>query len=177
MPTDLDAKLRVVIDKQEIHEVIMRYCRGIDRGDVPLVLSTFHEDAIDNHVGIEEIAHKQIPAALELAKTAVIWTMHSILNELVEVDGDVAMSESYFVAYHRMAYDGREVDWTLGGRYMDRMERRNGEWKIAYRTVIHDWSRFDDVATPPANLMQVGYLAKSHQGTRSKADLSYKFLS
>src|SRR5258705_13909652 len=90
MPRDLDAKLRVVIDKQEIHEVIMRYCRGIDRGDVDLVLSTFHEDAVDNHVGIEERVVVQVPKALELAKTAVIWTSHNITNQLVDVAGGAA---------------------------------------------------------------------------------------
>jgi hypothetical protein len=113
---------------------------------------------------------------MKLANTAVKWTMHTICNELVQVDGDEATSESYVLTYHRMDHEGREVDWTLGARYLDRLERREGEWRISRRTVVHDWSRFDDVAPPPNGLMRISYLANSHQGTRSKADLSYQFL-
>jgi hypothetical protein len=29
----------------------------------------------------------------------------------------------------------------FAGRYVDRFERREGEWRIARRTVVHDWSR------------------------------------
>ena len=41
--------LRVLLDKQEIHEVLMRYCRGIDRCDAELLHSVYHPDATDDH--------------------------------------------------------------------------------------------------------------------------------
>ena len=51
-----DDKVQLLIDKQEIYDALMRYCIGIDRGDLALVLSAFHDDALDNHIGIEERA-------------------------------------------------------------------------------------------------------------------------
>ena len=39
------------------------------------------------------------------------------------------------------------MDFWVGGRYMDRMEKRAGAWKIAYRVGITDWMRTD----PPSS--------------------------
>ena len=61
--------------------------------------------------------------------------------------------ETYFTAYHLMrakgdplagpgAYDG-EMDYFVGGRYVDRFECREGDWKIAIRTGLTDWMRLE----------------------------------
>jgi hypothetical protein len=96
---------------------------------------------------------------------------------LIEVDGDVARSESYLVAYHRVEHDGREFDSLLGARYVDRFERRSGEWRIAQRSVIVDWERFDEVQDPPAGLDLVSYFDQGHHGIRSHDDLSYQYVT
>ncbi len=47
--TDADtAHLRRIADKQDIHDVIMRFSRGIDRCDEALLRSCFHPDATDD---------------------------------------------------------------------------------------------------------------------------------
>ena len=53
-----------------------------------------------------------------------------------------------------------------GGRYIDRFEKRNGEWKIALRRLVMDW-RIEADATVWAK--------RSTQtvGTWDKSDLSY----
>jgi SnoaL-like protein len=73
--------------------------------------------------------------------------MHFVGNQLVEVDGDVARAESYCVAYHRRAASADEPasDLIIGLRYCDRLERRDGEWRIADRVCAMDWSRIDPV--------------------------------
>jgi hypothetical protein len=38
-----------LIDRQAIRDCLTRYCRGVDRLDRELVLSTYHPDAIDDH--------------------------------------------------------------------------------------------------------------------------------
>lgn len=43
----METRLRLLEDRQAIHEVILRYCRGVDRSDPDLILSAFHDDAID----------------------------------------------------------------------------------------------------------------------------------
>ena len=90
--------LRVLLDKQEIHEVLMRYCRGIDRCDAELLQSVYHPDSTDDHGLFKGRAADFIPWALK-ALVRDDGTSHYIANELIEVDGDVAHCESYFSAY------------------------------------------------------------------------------
>jgi ketosteroid isomerase-like protein len=173
---DLESGLRTLLAKQEIHEALMRYCRGIDRGDEHLVLSAFHEDARDNHTGVEELASARFPKSLALAKTTMKWTSHNICNELIQVHGDVAYSESYLLAFHRFEHEGRDLDWTLGARYVDRFEQRDGSWRIAHRTVVFDWQRFDEVIDPPAGVSQFTSFDQAEHGVRAPTDFSYRHL-
>jgi hypothetical protein len=170
---NFNSKLQDLIDKQEIQEALMRYCRGMDRSDAALALSAFHPDAMDNHTGFDAGVYERIPRVTELARTAVKHNQHNITNHYIEVNGDKASSEAYLVAFHRVPYKDGWIDWTLGARYLDKFERRNGEWRIAHRTVVHDWSTSTPVLPHPEGLMQATYLEKSHQGKRSKDDLSY----
>jgi hypothetical protein len=55
---------------------------------------------------------------------------------------------------------------TAGGRYVDRFERRAGQWKIAERTVVVDWQRVDRVHEPDASQLTLGL--------RSRQDLAYR---
>ena len=48
----IEARLRLIEDRQAIHDVIVRYCRGVDRSDPDMVAAAFHDDAIDNHFGV-----------------------------------------------------------------------------------------------------------------------------
>src|SRR5208282_4387980 len=137
--------LRVLLDKQEIHEVLMRYCRGIDRCDAELLRGVYHPDGTDDHGLFKGKAADFIPWAIKaLARDES--TSHYIANELIEVDGDVAHCESYFFAVHRrQEKDGTTADLQFMGRYVDRFERRQGLWKIADRQVVFDRSRIDTV--------------------------------
>jgi hypothetical protein len=66
-------------------------------------------------------------------------------NVLVEVEGDVAYAESYFISYLGLERDGAPWTRARGGRYVDRFERRGGAWRIALRVMVDDWSRLDPV--------------------------------
>lgn len=137
--------LRVLLDKQEIHEVLMRYCRGIDRCDAELLHSVYHSDATDDHGLFKGKAAEFIPWALN-ALVRDEGTSHYIANELMEVDGDVAHCESYFFGIHRrQEKGGTTAELVFAGRYADRFERREGVWKIAHRQVVFDRSRIDKI--------------------------------
>ena len=112
--------LRVLLDKQEIHEVLMRYCRGIDRCDAELLHSVYHPDATDDHGLFKGKAADFIPWALK-ALTRDDNTSHYIANELIEVDGDVAHCESYFFGIHRR----QEKDGSHGRSGVRRQVRRS----------------------------------------------------
>jgi len=69
-------------------------------------------------------------------------TMHSISNVLIRIDGGEARVQSYFHAYERARRkDGTQNDIVMAGRYLDRMEKRDDEWRIADRKVVLDWWR------------------------------------
>jgi 3-phenylpropionate/cinnamic acid dioxygenase small subunit len=164
MDDELAARVHTVLDQQEIHDLLMRYTRGVDRKDIELVLSTFHDDAIDDHgswKGPETINTGRI-AADEVGQT-----MHFVGNQLIEVDGDVAFAESYFISYRTIEEGGKTFTRIRAGRYLDRVERRDGVWKIAHRLVVDDWSRVDEVV---AVVEGVGV----HKSLRSRDDLVYR---
>jgi ketosteroid isomerase-like protein len=137
--------LQSLIDRQEISDVIHRYARGVDRMDFDLVRTCYHPDAYDDHGTIVGDVDVFIAAAQTyLVKFAC--TMHILGNMYIEVEGDVARAETYAIAYHRLEKDdGSGKDDIFGVRYLDRFERRDGEWRIAHRVVATEWRRVDPV--------------------------------
>jgi hypothetical protein len=135
-----------LVAQQEIRDVLIRYTRGIDRRDRELVRSCYHPDARDDHGPFKGTVEEFLDW-VEDALSYFTSTMHFIGNQLVEVHGDLADAESYCVAYHRRAATGDEPghDLVMGLRYVDRLERREGEWRIADRLCVFDWTRRDEI--------------------------------
>ena len=137
----MDAQLASIIyemrDRQEIYDCIMRYCRGIDRFDMEVALSAYHPDAIDDH-GSTFIgpADKFLEAAFALHGKYQRRTQHMITNHIVTIDGDVAHAESYYLC--RLL--NVQAPWVglATGRYLDRLEKRDGRWAIAARVCLVD---------------------------------------
>jgi ketosteroid isomerase-like protein len=144
--TAMDASLQQLLDESAIRKVHMRYCRGVDRMDFELIRSCYHPDAIDDHgeyVG-------GIDGFIEYCKAGTPnfeSTTHFTGNYLIDVEGDVAWAEFYARAYHRVPADADGVvkDLVVNTRYVDRWEKRGGEWKIAHRKVVVDTDRVDVV--------------------------------
>ena len=133
-PTDAD--LKRLRDKEAIAAVLARYCRGVDRCDADLIDSAFHADAVDDHSYVR-LAGSEVGAYLvERMLTMFKASLHSLLQSLIEVDGDSAHGETYYVAWLIREDAGKEVVDQAAGRYVDRFERRGGEWRIAYRIVL-----------------------------------------
>ncbi|HTX27260.1 MAG TPA: nuclear transport factor 2 family protein [Streptosporangiaceae bacterium] len=160
-----EADIRTLLDKAQIHEALMRYSRGVDRGDGELVMSVFAPDATLDY-GRGPMA----PAALAegITKMTATGAMHFIGNEYVEVDGETAYSETYFISYATVTGEEAPATRSRGGRYLDRFDRRDGEWKITRRVLVDEWSRLDElpapIAPPPGRV-----------GLRSKDDPVYVF--
>jgi hypothetical protein len=134
---NISARVQNLLDRQEIHDALMRYCRGVDRSDEELMRSAFHPDAVAFATNAWEFVAHFIPDN----DAATTFTMHSIANLDIDVVGDGAFSEAYFVTYvGRQEEDNQFVD-AFCGRYVDKWDRRNGEWKIAHREVAQEWSR------------------------------------
>jgi hypothetical protein len=133
-------ELQMLLDKQEIYEVVLRYCRGIDRIDMDLVRSCYWPKAVDHHTGFTGTRDDYI-AWVEPLVRGFTGTMHLVGNHLVEVEGDTARSETYGTAYHwgEPATDARQ-NFVTGFRYLDKFERRKGVWRIARRHAVREWT-------------------------------------
>jgi hypothetical protein len=128
--------------ERDIRSVIDCYGRAIDRNDAALLESLFHPDAVV-HYGpdvFEGIAVDFIPAVLAV-QAAMIRTQHLLGQSRIEIGGDQAWAETYSHAVHLIARDAGEVEFVSGARYLDRLERRDGRWRIAMRQVVVDWLR------------------------------------
>lgn len=137
--------LQRLIDRAEIEDVMRRYARGVDRGDWEAVRSTYHPDARDEH-GEYQGGVDGLIDWLRKRFAGVDNSMHLLGNCLIEFAApDLALVETYFVS-RRLRAPSPEESRTLGpgdamarevwGRYVDRFELREGEWRVADRTVV-----------------------------------------
>lgn len=142
--------LQRLVDEADIRRVLGRYARAIDRLDWELLRSCYHPDAVDEHGSFRGTVDEFVPWVQErLAEYD--WTKHFLGNQLIELDGDTAWSETYCLAFHRVpAADGRgPLDRLINVRYVDRLERRDGEWRIAHRLTVYGPGRVDPVVEEP----------------------------
>jgi ketosteroid isomerase-like protein len=161
----LRAELRRLLDRQAIRDCVVRYARGLDRHDEEILASVFHEDAIDHHGDFIGGREEFVPWANALHEEG--WTAHThfMVNHRADIDGDVAHSETYVLFVLRRK-DGRKIDLG-GGRYIDRLERRNGEWRIAARELVIDWRAEADPS-------DYGRAHTYPHGTWDRSDPSYR---
>ncbi|APG86841.1 gamma-BHC dehydrochlorinase (plasmid) [Sinorhizobium americanum CCGM7] len=127
-------------DREAIRDCLYRYCRGIDRADEAALRSSYWPDAHDNHGAYAGSAEGFIEFALGVFKTEP-RNIHQITNILIEfISPTGAAVESYFTALQRGPDGGRTIRQVLlCGRYCDLFQKREGEWRIAERTVVYDW--------------------------------------
>ncbi|MCP5401483.1 MAG: nuclear transport factor 2 family protein [Novosphingobium sp.] len=164
------ARLGELLDRQDIFDCIKRVSRGIDRFDRELFLSAYHDDALIDAGTFVESAQKVCDGGMALHDQGQTATIHHLTNHTCDLDGDTAHTETYFL------YVGNNRDgtvWAAGGRYADRLERREGEWKIAFRYTIIEWSgKVDPVEVPLAQ--NVPDIHGNGVPSRSREDPTYR---
>ncbi|WP_245647032.1 nuclear transport factor 2 family protein [Microtetraspora niveoalba] len=129
-------------DRREIHEVVLRYCRGVDRLDFDLVRSAYHPDAIDHHTGFEGSVDDYLAWVEPKLRARRGGTMHILGNHLVELHGDEAVAETYGTSVHwGEPADDVRANFTSGVRFVDHMTYRDGRWAISERWAVREWTR------------------------------------
>jgi hypothetical protein len=166
-----ELQIQQLLDKQAITEMITTYARALDRFDEDLLRSVFHPDSQHAHGFVGPSSDPSLPStpgepgdfvayAYDVLRTHT-RTHHLLGNIFIDLDDDNAYTETYFSAYHRMrakgdplaapnAYD-TEMDFLVGGRYIDRFQKREGVWKISHRTGLTDWVRLEPPSTQGFN--------------------------
>jgi aminoglycoside phosphotransferase (APT) family kinase protein len=150
-----------IADRCMIEDLLYRWCRAVDRLDKQGMLDVFWPGAIDSHgpyIGPVEglvdwilVRHKPIKVS-----------SHFIGNLLIEfVTPALALVETYVRTIQQYPPEAKaqlaqftggatggestSTDIFTSSRYMDHVERRGGQWRIARRDLIQDWKRLDDV--------------------------------
>lgn len=137
MPMTPDAAaLDQAVSRLAIHDLVMTYCRGIDRADAELLASIFWEDSAVVSGVVNASGPAFASSITDYCRANLDYCFHSVANEWIEVKGDHGVGEHYVLAH--LSVGGQDV--MTGGRYLDRYERRGGIWKIASRTFVADWN-------------------------------------
>ncbi|WGX96949.1 nuclear transport factor 2 family protein [Nocardioides sp. L-11A] len=145
----LRAGIQLLLDEREISRTVLRYAHGVDRGDVDMVESCYHPGAYDEH-GYASGTVEEFAARLRQTDGPLGSRHHLIGNLLIEVRGDVAVCESYFLCYLQDLDPAGDPVSTgvFAGRYVDRLARREGAWRVERRICVMDWSRALSPASP-----------------------------
>jgi len=134
MNTELERVVRELKDRNDIWDCLMRYSLGVDRLDRAALESVYHPDAHDDHGWIAGTAAAFIDWVLAYHGKAQHRTQHVINNFRCDLAGDVAHVETYWTYFAVNIEKPHHVIYA--GRYIDRFERRNGEWRIADRICV-----------------------------------------
>jgi hypothetical protein len=164
------AAIQLLTDKEAIRECVHRYARGIDRHDEQILRSVFHAHGVDNHGNVVLGREAFVKWANEWHENVSVHHLHGMTSHISDVVGDEAHAVTY-VLFALCRKDGKTVH-TGGGRYVDRLERQNGHWRIVLRRLVIDWRM--NSSAPAAELKR---LAQHPQGTWDRSDLSYARLS
>ena len=168
-------RLQELLDRQDILDCIHRYCRAVDRFDRELLLSCYHPDAIDDHGMF--VGNREAFADWAFGYHSIYQniTHHVVTNHTCDLDGDVAHTETYwlFSGLNKHPETGAEIPSTIHfGRYVDRLERRDGKWAIAARACVIEWGgALGDVPVPAEALAAYAATAVAK---RSRDDISYQ---
>jgi hypothetical protein len=157
--------LDYLLDRQEILDCITRYSRGLDRHDEALIASAFHPDATDNHGDFVGSPEDLARWGNELHAFSFDAHQHFLTTHTAEIEGDTAHTETYWLAVLRRKTTQTSV--MIGGRYIDRLERRDGEWRIAARQTVME--SIAEGARPP--FPRWDYYVK---GRWDREDISYR---
>ncbi|SPM33946.1 hypothetical protein MRAB57_1753 [Mycobacterium rhizamassiliense] len=169
MNSDRQARLDRLLDQRDILDCLARFSRGIDRFDRDLFLSAFHPDAV-----IAAGAFVGGPADLYDWASAMherdqIATQHNLLNNTCDIADDTAHCETYYLFAARNRDD---TNWLAGGRYFDRLQRRDEQWRILLRTNVIEWS--GTVPSMPIPFADVPDINRNGAPRRDTTDPSYQ---
>ena len=167
---ELEKKIRYLADRQAILDCVARNARGCDRHDSDLLSSSYHGDGIDEHGAAHTLpGPKYHEWANQVHPQGSRQNLHHITTHSCEIEGDVAHADSYVIGLF-LNPDG-ETARLLSGRYVDRLERRDGEWRIALRRCTVEVTMTADASAIYSDYFRgMGFL----KGLRNTQDVSYQ---
>ena len=141
---DLERRLRVLEDVEEIKRLKVRYCHSVDAYDAEWTTSLFTDDGVFDFVGRDPTEGRE--ALLEFYKKGrerLPFYVHMVMNPVIEVDGATATGIWYLFEPCTLGDTGRAV-WG-SGRYDDEYVKVDGQWRFKnVKLSIFFWTPFDE---------------------------------
>jgi hypothetical protein len=165
---ELQRKIDYLMDRQAILNCIASHARGHDRHDAPLITATYHDDGLDEHGKAINTGPAYAEWINPVHAAGSQNHLHNVTTHTVDVDGNTAHAESY-VLVTLFNNDGTTARF-INGRYIDRLEKRDGVWRIAVRrSTVEVMITADATGLQHPLFKEQGY----SRGTRDTRDLSY----
>lgn len=131
-------------DRLACAEVIQRWGFARDQGRWDDLLATFHPDGTI-HVSWFRGAFPDFVERCRQNHGKGSRAKHLLWPARIALHGDRATSEVNVAILVRQTIEGIEVDLTSYGRFLDRLERRGGEWRMIERSALYEQDRIDPV--------------------------------
>lgn len=126
------------------------YARAMDANEPDLLDRVMPPDGVIDSVGAVIEGIDDIRACPGMLRDMFLMTQHQVHNQtLTLVSEDAAQGETYCTAHHIQPPAGKghahtALVWMI--RYQDTLQRVDGEWRIALRKLVLDWTETRPVA-------------------------------
>ena len=156
--------------EQAVRKAVTCYSRGADRCDPGIMKSAFHQDA-EVKYGSFDGHYEEFCEDIVAGNLTMNYTTHTVVNEYYDIDAEsgTGVGEVYVLAFFSAGGD----EYLVAGRYIDKYECRDDDWRISLRQYVIDWSRTSEYTGGDPNKLFEGLIYK---GAQNRDDISYSIL-
>jgi hypothetical protein len=131
-----------LLDQLEIATVIQNWALWRDSADWDKLRTTVHPDATMTATWF----HGRFDEFIEASRAS--WrknarSQHALGGTTIELNRTRAIAQTRLTLTVRAPLNGTAAEVTCHGRFFDRVEKRDGVWRIVRRSVIYEMDRID----------------------------------
>jgi uncharacterized protein (TIGR02246 family) len=143
MSDNVDRRLRHLEDRQELQDLVARYCIAMDDQDFTALAGLYTADAVYVGPRGRHEGREQVVGYLRETASGVRRSIHTVHQQLVEF-GAEDEATGIVTGHVEMSRHGADETLFGGMRYRDRYLRDAGQWRFLERdlTFVHlgPWS-------------------------------------
>ncbi|HEV8297599.1 MAG TPA: nuclear transport factor 2 family protein [Acidimicrobiales bacterium] len=138
-PTALPAAVWLLLEERAVLRTLHEYAHAMDYGREEAWVDIFTPDAVFDVVEVvggrrvhREEGHGDLARYVGSYPKPPHFRKHVIVDPIIDIDGDCAKVEAYWLLLQRDDADGVPV-LAAFGHYVDRLVKFDGRWRIADR--------------------------------------------
>jgi hypothetical protein len=157
-------------DQLAISALMQRWALARDTGDWEALRATAHPGAVMTTTWFDGT----FEAFVESCRASWVKgsrSQHFLGGTMADIESERAIAQTRMSINVRSRLDGVEVDAVCTGRFLDRVEKREGAWRITKRSVIYEKDRLDPVDPQAGISLDPDLLGRFPEGYRHLAYL------